>query len=101
MEVLYRLEIRNGKKGVFAAQDIAVGSRVRKMVAGVNTQQINGQKAFQELLNTLKSDEDKRRWINQCYGLNETLHEFLGDSQHVQHGDSNAANIVRGKGKHN
>ena len=98
MEVLYHIEKRKSTTGIFATKDIAKGTLVRKIIPGVNTHPIKGQKIFCQYLSSIKSDEEKVEWINHCFDLDGTLHEVIDDSKHINHGNTRDCNISRGTG---
>ena len=99
MEVAYVLESIENRKRIIATRDILKGTLVRKFVPGAHTVPISGQKHFRQLLQSLKFDDEKVRFIDHCYNIDDTLHEVIDDSQHIRHDHGQLSNIARLKGR--
>ena len=99
MEVPYILESIENRKRILATRDISKGTLVRKLVPGVHTVPISGQKHFCQLLQSLKFDEEKVRFIDHCYDIDDKLHEVMDDSKHIRHEHGQLSNIARLKGR--
>ena len=99
MEVPYILESIESRKRILATRDISKGTLVRKLVPGVQTVPISGQKHFRQLLQSLKFDDEKVRFIDYCYNIDDTLHEIIDDSKHIRHDHGQLSNIARLKGE--
>ena len=101
MEVPYCVEHTQSGVGVFALQNISKGTLVRSMLPGVNTLPCNRQTMFQHLLVSLKSNDERIKWINRCYNLNGTIHEVLDATKYINHDNGDNVNIKRGQGMYN
>ena len=99
MEVPYVLETIENRKRILATKDISKGTLVRKLVPGVQTVPITGQKHFRQLLQSLKFDDEKVRFIDHCYNIDDMLHEVIDDSKHIRHDLGQLSNIARLKGR--
>ena len=99
MEVPYVLESIENRKRLLATRDVLKGTLVRKLVPGVQTVPITGQKHFRQLLQSLNFDDEKVRFLDHCYNIDDTLHEVIDDSQHIRHDHGQLSNIARLKGR--
>ena len=99
MEVPYVLEYIENRKRILATKDISKGTLVRKLIPGVHTVPISGQKHYRQLLQSLKFDDEKVRFIDHCYDIDDTIHEVIDDSKHIRHDHGQLSNIVRLKGR--
>ena len=99
MEVPYFLESIEFRKRILATRDISKGALVRKLVPGVHTVPISGEKHFRQLLHSLKLYDEKLNLLDHCYDICDSLHEVIDDSQHIRHDHGQLSNIARLKGR--
>lgn len=92
MQVPYEIRETKIGKGVYAKKNVKKGTLVWKFVRGVNVRSFKGPRATRDFLESLKSPDKQKDWLDHCYHSGGTVNDVLDDGQFFNHAEGKKAN---------
>jgi SET domain-containing protein len=99
MQVPYEIKKTEFGEGVFSKKSIKKGTLVWKFVRGANVRSFKGPKATREYLNTLKSADKRKDWLDHSYHMGGTVNYVLDDGGLFNHAEGKKATTTSGTGE--